>query len=189
MAEQKENTRYIVRIAGRDLDGTKSIDRSLRAIKGVSHRMAQSIAIAFEKKSRVVYKTKLGELTDEQGKILEEILASPAVHGIPEWSFNRQNDNSTGKNIHLVTNELELAKRQDLQKLSEIKSYKGLRHGWGLTVRGQRTKSTHRGKGGVVGVMKKEAKLAAAKPAGAAEKGAPAAGKQPEKAKIPEKKK
>ena len=185
MAEQKEdNTRYIVRIAGRDLDGTKSIDRSLRAIKGVSHRMAQSIAIAFEKKSQVVYKTKLGELTDAQEKILEDVLANPTAHGIPEWIFNRQNDNSTGKSIHLVTNELEFAKRQDLQKLSEIKSYKGLRHGWGLTVRGQRTKSTHRRKGGVVGVMKKDAKLAAAKPASAAEKGGPAAGKQPEKAKA-----
>ena len=188
MAEEKENTRYIVRIAGRDLDGTKSIDRSLRAIKGVSHRMAQSIALAFEKKSQVVYKTKLGELTDEQGKVLEEILANPKEHGIPGWSFNRQNDNSTGKNIHLFTNELEFAKRQDLQKLSEIKSYKGLRHGWGLTVRGQRTKSTHRGKGGVVGVMKKDAKLAAAKPA-TAEKGAPTTGKQPEKAKAPAEKK
>ncbi len=191
MAEEKENTRYIVRIAGRDLDGTKSIDRSLRAIKGISHRMAQSIAIAFEKKSSVVYKTKLGELTEEQGKELEEILAHPSAHGIPEWAFNRQNDNSTGKSIHLVTNELEFAKRQDLQKLSEIKSYKGLRLGWGLPVRGQRTKSTHRGKGGVVGVMKKEAKQAMApKAAGGAEKGAPAAaGKQPEKAKASEKKK
>jgi len=32
---------------------------------------------------------------------------------------------------------------------------------WGLPVRGQRTKSTHRGKGGTVGVSKKDTKAAA----------------------------
>ena len=56
--------------------------------------------------------------------------------------------------------------------MSETKSYKGLRHTWGLTVRGQRTKSTHRGKGGVVGVLKKDAIAPAAS---AAKAGAPAA--------------
>ncbi|MBI2597713.1 MAG: 30S ribosomal protein S13 [Candidatus Diapherotrites archaeon] len=55
---------------------------------------------------------------------------------------------------------MEFSKRQDFQRLSEIKTYRGLRHGWGLPVRGQRTKSTHRGKGPVVGVLKKEAKEA-----------------------------
>ncbi len=190
MADEKENTRYIVRIAGRDLDGTKSIDRSLRAIRGISHRMARMVAIAFEKKSSISYNKKLGELTEEQGKLLEAVLLAPKENGLPEWTYNRKRDYATGENIHLVTNELEFAKRQDLLRLSEIKSYKGLRHGWGLTVRGQRTKSTHRGKGGVVGVMKKDAK-AAAKPAvaGAEKPAAGAAKAVPEKAKAPEKKK
>ena len=59
--------------------------------------------------------------------------------------------------------DLEFTTRKDIQRLSEIKSYRGLRHGWGLTVRGQRTRSTHRGKGPVVGVMKKEVKKAMSK--------------------------
>jgi len=161
MEEKKDNIRYIVRIAGKDLDGSLPIERSLTAIKGVSQRMAKNVAIAFEKKTGVLLETPIGKLTDEQDKTLENVLLNPKANNIPTWTYNRQRDLETGENIHLVTNELEFSKRQDLQRLSEIKSYRGLRNAWGLTVRGQRTRSTHRGKGGVVGVLKKDAKAAA----------------------------
>lgn len=169
MSDEKQSTRYIVRIAGKDLDGSQPIYKSLMAIKGIDHRMGKNVAIAFEKKTGVLFDSKIGKLSEEQDKVLEDIILNPQNHGVPEWGYNRKRDFETGKNIHLVTNELEFSKRQDLQRLSEIKSYRGLRLSWGLTVRGQRTRSTHRGKGGVVGVMKKEAK-AQAKPAAAAAK-------------------
>ena len=62
-------------------------------------------------------------------------------------------------------NDLAFCLRNDLSRLAEIKSYKGLRHMWGLTVRGQKTKSRHRRKGGVVGVAKKVAVKGKAAPA------------------------
>jgi len=170
MAEQKEEIRYIVRIAGKDLDGSLPIYRSLISLKGVSHRMAKNAAIAFEKKTGILYDTKLGKLKEDQDKVLEEVILRPQDYNIPIWSYNRQRDLESGNNIHLVSNELDFSKRQDLQRLSEIKSYRGLRQSWGLTVRGQRTRSTHRGKGGAIGVMKKDAKAAAKIDAKSAEK-------------------
>jgi hypothetical protein len=49
---------------------------------------------------------------------------------------------------------------------------------WGLPVRGQKTKSTHRGKGGVVGVTKKDVAKQGPAPPG---KSAPAADKKEKK--------
>jgi len=49
---------------------------------------------------------------------------------------------------------------QDIQRLKNIGSYRGLRHGQGLPVRGQRTRSnarTRRGRRITIGAMKKEA--------------------------------
>ncbi len=57
--------------------------------------------------------------------------------------------------------DLDLKIRQNIQMMAKIKCYKGIRHGQGLPVRGQNTKSTHRSKGGVVGVQKKQNIMAA----------------------------
>ena len=51
MAEIKEELRYIVRIANKDLDGKKPIYRALMGIKGINQRMGKIMAIKFEKKS------------------------------------------------------------------------------------------------------------------------------------------
>ncbi|HLC92558.1 MAG TPA: 30S ribosomal protein S13 [archaeon] len=148
--------RLIVRITGIDLDGRKPIERSLTKIKGIGVRMAKNIAVAFEKSSGISASLKTGKLSEEQSKKLEEVVLTPAKFGVPLWSLNRRNDFYTGENSHLVMSDLDLRLRSDLQRMTETKSYKGLRHAWGLPVRGQRTKSTHRGKGGIVGVVKKE---------------------------------
>ena len=181
--EKDSDLRYIVRIVGKDLDGSLPIRRAIMGIKGISHRMAGNIAEAYEKATGKNAGRKLGELSEEEDAELEDIVAHPDKYGIPAWSFNRRKDYETGSDVHMIMNDLDFARRQDFQRLSEIKSYRGLRHGWGLTVRGQSTRSTHRGKGGVVGVTKKDAKAAAAPKAGAA---APAAAP---KSGIPAKKK
>jgi small subunit ribosomal protein S13 len=159
--ENKE-FRYIVRIVNKDLNGQHSIQRALHNIKGIGKRMAHIIAAAFEKKTGIPPQTRLGEIPEGKDKELEEIILHPSQHGLPNWSLNRRNDFETGTDSHLVMAELDFSLRKDLQRLNEIKSYRGLRHSWGLPVRGQKTKSTHRGKGGVVGVQKKEATKAAA---------------------------
>lgn len=168
------DTTSVVRIAGRDLDGSVPMKDALRDIKGVSHRMAAMVAASFVKVENLPYDTELAKLSEGQQRKLEDVLAHPGNYGIPVWAVNRRKDFDSGENKHLIMADWDFMLRKDVLRLNEIKSYRGLRHAWGLTVRGQRTKSTHRGKGGVVGVMKKEARIAAAKAGAPAEKAAPA---------------
>ncbi len=157
--QPKEDVKLIVRVGNNDLDGKKSIPRALLKIKGLGIRSARNLAITFEKEAGISSDEKLGKLTEEQIKQLEEIMLNPVKNGIPEWSLNRQKDFTTGENKHLVMSDLDFALRNDFQRLNEIKSYRGLRHVWGQPVRGQKTKSTHRGRGNaVVGVVKKDKK-------------------------------
>ena len=163
---------YIVRVIGKDLDGTRKVDEGLQGIKGISHRMGGIICKEFSKENNTPKTKKLGELTPVEVKKLEEIIMFPEKHNIPGWALNRQKDFNTGITKHLTMNDLAFSLRNDIQRMAEIKSYKGLRHMWGLTVRGQKTGSTHRGKGGVIGVAKKDAAKPGAAPAakGAGEK-------------------
>ena len=161
MSEKKE-IRYIVRINNKDLLGIKPVYKAIQDIKGIGQRTGKTLAAIFERETGISAATRIGELTEEQDRKLEEIVVHPDKHGLPKWSMNRQKDFETGAAGHLVLSELDFAIRKDLQRLNQIKSYRGLRLSWGLTVRGQKTKSTHRGKGTVVGVMKKDAKAGAA---------------------------
>jgi len=157
-AKPKEDIDLIVRVADVDLDGKTSVKRALTKIKGIGVRMSENVAVIFEKETGVPGTEKLGKLSEEHVKKLEQIVLKPMEFGVPKWSLNRQKDFTTGEYTHRVMAELDLGLRQDLQRLGEIKSYRGLRHSWKLPVRGQRTKSTHRGKGSTVGVVRKEAK-------------------------------
>lgn len=157
MTEKKE-INYIVRVLGKDLDGTKKINESLRGIKGVGHRIGCIISNKFCKLNNIKPSTKIGELNGEEIKKLEHLILNPKEYDLPNWALNRQKDFDTGENKHLTMNELAFELRNDFQRLAEIKSYRGLRHMWGLTVRGQKTRSTHRRKGGSVGVSKKDSK-------------------------------
>merc|ERR1711864_32855 len=54
-----------------------------------------------------------------------------------------------------LANMLDNKLREDLERLKKIRAHRGLRHYWGLRVRGQHTKTTgHKGK--TVGVSKKK---------------------------------
>jgi len=50
---------------------------------------------------------------------------------------------------------LESKYREDFERMKKIRLHRGLRHYWGLRVRGQHTKTTGR-KGRTVGVSKKK---------------------------------
>ncbi|MBN2127052.1 MAG: 30S ribosomal protein S13 [Candidatus Diapherotrites archaeon] len=161
LAKRKDigaDARYIVRIVNKDLDGTKTIKMALTDMKGIGIRTADMLAKVFEKETGIKKEEYLGKIPEDKDKVLEEIVLNPAKYGLPEWTLNRRNDVETGESKHLVMGDLDFTKRNDYQRLSEVKSYRGIRLSLGLTVRGQRTKSTHRGKGGTVGVLKKDAK-------------------------------
>ncbi len=150
--------RLIVRIANKDLNGKLKIPKALMQLNGINHRTGKIIAKTFEKETGIKWDSKLGEITEDKDKKMEEIILNPKKFKIPIWSLNRRKEYETGEDKHLIMGELQFSERNILQRLSKIKSYRGLRRSWGLTVRGQKTKSTHRGTGPAVGVAKKDAK-------------------------------
>ncbi|MDO8538231.1 MAG: 30S ribosomal protein S13 [archaeon] len=175
-----KDIRFVVRIANKDLDGRLPIERALTGLKGIGIRMGRIISLMFEEKTGIAFDKRLGEIPEDKDKELEEIVLHPQNFGVPEWNLNRRKDFETGETSHMIMGDLDFALRRDFQTMGKIKSYKGLRHSWGLTVRGQRTRSSFRGKGGVVGVAKKEvaAKSAPAKADSGAKESKPPAGKK-----------
>ena len=66
--DEKKEIRYIVRIAGKDVDGKKPIFAALMGIKGISHRFARVAAMQFEKETGVKFDSKIGEIEEEHDK-------------------------------------------------------------------------------------------------------------------------
>lgn len=145
-----EKFRHIVRIAGRDVDGSLKVLHGLAKIKGVGFNLARSVLQA----AGVDFNLRMGHLTDQQINKLEEVLSNPMKYELPSWTLNRRRDPQTGGDLLSVEADLDLAVKSDIDLMKKIKCWKGLRHAWGLKVRGQRTKTTGR-KGVAVGVTKK----------------------------------
>jgi small subunit ribosomal protein S13 len=148
----------IVRLANTDLDAKAQLLFALKKIKGISYSIGNCIC----KVANLNPKTKLKDLTEEQREKLEKIIQDPPSFGIPAHMLNRRKDLETGKDFHLTGADLEMRKKSDIQREIDLKSWKGVRHMFGLPVRGQRTRSSFR-KGRAVGVMRKAAKLLMAK--------------------------
>lgn len=157
-----EELRLIVRIMGKDMNGEQPIFRALMSLKGLGHRMSLITAQVFEKQTGIPFNEKIGKIPEEKDKLLEEIILQPEKFGVPGWCLNRQKEFETGQDKHLVSASLDLGQRKDIERMRKIKCYKGVRHGFGLPVRGQRTRSNFRRKGAVVGVVKKDIKAKAA---------------------------
>jgi len=149
----KREVKLVVRVANTDLDGEKKLRNALLGIKGISHAMSKAICLAAGFDPNV----KLGSLSEEEIAKLEDVIKDPIKYGIPSWLLNRRREPETGKDLHLVGSDLEIARKFDIQKMIELKTYKGVRHMYGLPVRGQRTRSSFR-KGKTVGVVKKGSK-------------------------------
>ncbi|MCD6242892.1 30S ribosomal protein S13 [Candidatus Bathyarchaeota archaeon] len=150
MAEMSREFRHIVRVTDTDIDGTLKVGYALTKIKGVSISLANAIL----KKAEVNPEIRLGLLSEEQVRKIEEILENPAKYGIPNWLLNRRKDLETGKDLHLLSSDLVLRTKMDIDLMKKIKSWRGYRHAHGLKVRGQRTRTTGR-TGKTVGVRKK----------------------------------
>jgi len=80
----------------------------------------------------------------------------------------------TGETHHYISGDLETSRRDDINRMKMIRSYRGVRHERGQKVRGQRTRSNGR-TGMAAGVLKKDAKAAAAAKASETGAAAPAA--------------
>lgn len=96
-----------------------------------------------------------GEVTTEELERIVTIIQNPTQYKIPSWFLNRQRDITDGKDSQVLANNMDSKLREDLERLKKIRAHRGLRHYWGLRVRGQHTKTTGR-RGRTVGVSKKK---------------------------------
>ncbi len=150
---EEKDFKHLVRIANTDLDGNKVLYHSLTKVKGVSFMFANAVLSV----SKLDKLKKIGNLADADIKLLDDIIKNPLKYKIPLWFFNRKKDPETGKDAHLVSGDLDFHKDNDIKLMKKIKSYRGVRHIYGLPVRGQRTKSNfRRNKGKVTGVKRKK---------------------------------
>ena len=158
MAEtQTRETSKIVRLMRKDIPGDVNLERALQQLRGISFMMAHAIRL----RSGLPKNTRMGDLNEAQMLALTKILENLNKQNFPTWLYNRRKDYATGTDFHKIEAELEFAEREDVQRMKRMKTYKGVRHIFGLRVRGQRTRTTGR-KGTILGVMR-------------AKKGAPAA--------------
>jgi small subunit ribosomal protein S13 len=111
----------MARIAGVNVPLNKRVEIGLTYVYGVGRSTARKIL----DKAGVDPDTYVKDLTDEEVVKLREAVESAAVEG-----------------------ELRRERSQNVKRLGEIGSYRGLRHRRGLPVRGQRTKTNARGRKG-----------------------------------------
>ncbi len=112
----------MARIAGVDLPRNKRMVVALTYIYGIGPTLSKEIL----KKSGISEDTRTDNLTEEEINNLRSTLVDYQVEG-----------------------DLRRAEAMNIKRLSEINSYRGMRHRRGLPVRGQRTKTngrTRRGK-------------------------------------------
>ncbi len=113
----------MARIAGVDIPRDKRVDVSLRYIFGIGISVASQICTH----TTVSGETKVRDLTDDEISRIREYI----------------------DRNYIVEGELRKQVRQNIQRLVEINSYRGIRHRRGLPVRGQRTQTNARTKRGI----------------------------------------
>ena len=168
--------RHIVRIVGNDIPGDKKILLGLTQIRGIGYNFANAILDSLKIDSN----TNIGYLSESQVQSIEQIINDPLSANFPTWFVNRRKDVETGKDMHLITSDIEFTVRNDVERERLTGSWRGYRHMFGLKVRGQRTRTTGR-KGGAVGVAKGGKVMPAKGGAGAP----PAAGEAPAEGEAP----
>lgn len=141
--------KHILRIAGKDIEGSKKLIVALSEIKGVGYNFAQVLTQSLN----INPEKRVGFLMDSELKEIEQAIANPSKAGVPQWYLNRRKNMDTGSTVHMITSDLDFAASNDIDREKTVMSWRGYRHMFGLRVRGQRTRTTGR-KGGAVGVKK-----------------------------------
>jgi len=153
---ERSSFSQVVRIANTDISGEETLVYGLSRIKGVGYVTALAIA----RKLGLDPTVRVGYLSAEALKRVEDAVNDLTRLGLPSWLYNRRKDYETGQDRHLVGAELIFAARRDIEREIKISSWRGVRHKLGYKVRGQKTHTTGR-TGMTIGVSK----AAAAQPA------------------------
>merc|ERR1712094_105590 len=141
---------HILRVLNTNVDGRHRVPFAITAIMGVGRRFANMVC----KKAEVDLNKRAGELTSEEIDKLIAVIQRP-LQFLPTWFVNRKKDIKDGKTNHVYANLLDTKMRESLERLWKCRAHRGLRHGWGLRVRGQKTCTTGR-HGKTVGVARKK---------------------------------
>ena len=160
----------MVRIVGNDIPGERKMIVGLTQIRGIGYMFANTILNVL----KINPGQRIGYLSPEQIKSIENIIKNPSTSNFPSWFLNRRKDVETGEDKHLITSDIAFTVRNDIEREKTSGSWRGIRHMFGLKVRGQRTRCTGR-KGGAVGVAK-GGKVMPTREGAAGAEGAPAAG-------------
>jgi small subunit ribosomal protein S13 len=147
--EHDENFNYIIRVVNTDINGENNIVQGLTQIKGIGRHMATFIADT----AGVDRKIKFGNLPETEIEKLKEVLENIDEYA-PSWMLNCRKDAYTGEDMHLISTDVTSRLRDDINLMKMIRSYRGVRHEYGLKVRGQRSSSNGR-KGLALGVSKR----------------------------------
>ena len=124
----------MARISGVEIPSEKQVQVALTYIYGIGPTFARSILAA----AKIEPTTRVKDLTEAEEQRIREVIDGNYT---TEGDLQRQ-----------VTN--------NIKRLKDINSYRGLRHKSGLPVRGQRTRTnakTRKGKGVAVGGAQKKA--------------------------------
>lgn len=145
-----ENFQYIVRLANTDIDGEKTVIYGLSQVKGIGRHIATTIVSTLGLDRKILF----GDLSESQVQQIKEQIENIGQN-MPAWMLNHQKEIDTGKNIHVIGTDVQMRLRDDINLMKMIRSYKGVRHEYGLPVRGQRTRANNR-RGLALGVSKKK---------------------------------
>lgn len=149
--KQEKDFRFILRIFNSNIDGKQKIAYALRKIRGIGRRFGVLVC----KKAGLDLDRRAGTLSDQEIEKIIDIVSKPLDYAIPNWFLNRQKDTKDGTYSQQVANNWDTKMREDLERMKKMKLHKGLRHYFGLKVRGQHSCSTGR-RGKTVGVSKKK---------------------------------
>ena len=143
----------IVRLIDVDVDGRLPIWRAIWKVKGVSFSYGNAVSRVLSLDFNWDINKPIGNLSDEELQLLEDVIKNPQKYGIPSWLYNRRRDRYDGKDYHLVGPEVDIKMNFDIQREIKLNTYRGWRHKLGQPVRGQKTRSHFR-TGRTVGVSR-----------------------------------
>lgn len=135
LVTNRDKDKKMARIAGVDLPTNKKVLYALPYIFGVGQTLSKKILL----ETKIDLEKRVKDLTEPEISKIQKVIDSIQVEG-----------------------DLRRAVQQNIRRLEEIGTYRGLRHRKNLPARGQRTRSnarTKRGKRMTVGAIKKEVAL------------------------------
>ena len=153
-AKKSTAKRGIVRIAGKDVPGDKTLRWALMSVRGFNHTMSVVVANKLVEMFSLEPNVKVGDIPEETVEKINTVLYDLGSLELPAWLLNRRKDRTTGKDMHVIMNDLGYYVREDIEREKKLYTWRGYRHAYGQKVRGQRTKNTGR-TGMTVGVIRK----------------------------------